>query len=77
LNDPTGEVVHAGREGVARAVAALREGKKINYEGASGPMDFDVNGNVKNVLQRYRAEDGDFTTVESFDCVTDPLCPSR
>ncbi|RAZ84774.1 hypothetical protein DPM33_30640 [Mesorhizobium hawassense] len=30
----------------ADGVAALRRGERINYDGASGPLDFDANGNI-------------------------------
>ncbi|MGG7539757.1 ABC transporter substrate-binding protein [Rhizobium sp. Nf11,1] len=30
----------------AEGVAALRKGERIDYDGASGPLDFDANGNI-------------------------------
>lgn len=74
-SDPAGEVIGTGPEEFARAVALIAEGKPINYEGASGPMDYDANGNVLDRLAQYRAEGGLFVDVAKFDCVKDPLCP--
>ena len=41
-----GEVVVAGPEGVARALAILRDGGAIDYDGPSGTIDWDENGDV-------------------------------
>ncbi len=42
VSNPDGEKVTSFAEGKA----ALKAGKKINYEGASGPLDFDEDGNA-------------------------------
>jgi branched-chain amino acid transport system substrate-binding protein len=34
----------------AEGKAALKAGQKINYEGASGPLDFDANGDAISVF---------------------------
>ena len=41
-----GEVVVAGPEGVARALAILRDGGEVDYDGPSGTIDWDENGDV-------------------------------
>jgi ABC-type branched-subunit amino acid transport system substrate-binding protein len=74
-SDPLGTVIGTGPEEFARAVELIAEGKAINYEGASGPMDYDANGNILNRLAQYRAANGQFTDVAKFDCVKDSLCP--
>jgi ABC-type branched-subunit amino acid transport system substrate-binding protein len=74
-SDPAGEKIGTGPDEFARAVALIAQGKPINYEGASGPMNFDANGNVIGRLARFRAEAGQFVDVALFDCVGDPLCP--
>jgi branched-chain amino acid transport system substrate-binding protein len=43
---PPGQVVTSFAEGKA----ALKEGQKINYDGASGPLDFDANGDAISVF---------------------------
>ncbi len=83
LGAPDGEVVRTGPDALARAVALLREGARINYEGASGPMDYDAQQTVKNLLSRYRAEGGRYVDLAVYDCVAsssseDPTaCPVR
>ncbi len=78
LHAAGGEKVAAGREGVARAVALIREGKPFDYEGASGPMDYDAAGNVKSRLARYVAQGGKFVELAQYDCVADSVqCPKR
>jgi branched-chain amino acid transport system substrate-binding protein len=44
LNDPNGEIVGPGEWEKAKQLIA--DGKAINYEGASGSVDFDENGDV-------------------------------
>lgn len=58
---PEGEVIRPGEW--AKAKAAIAAGKKINYEGATGNVDFDGNGDVgaifsKNVI----GDDGKWAT---------------
>lgn len=74
-SDLAGEPVGTGGDEFARAVALIREGKPINYQGASGPMDFDALGNVVGRLAHFRAEKGAFIDVQRFDCVKDSSCP--
>ncbi len=76
ISDPAGELVGPGPDEFARAVELIGQGKAINYNGASGPMDFDANGNVLGRLAQYRAEEGQFVDVAKFDCVKDASCPS-
>jgi ABC-type branched-subunit amino acid transport system substrate-binding protein len=70
-----GSVIHPGPEEFARAVELIAKGMPINYAGASGPMDYDANGNVVGRLALYRAEGGQFVDVAIFDCVSDLGCP--
>ena len=41
-----GTVVTAGRQGIADALRILAQGGEIDYEGASGSMDWDENGDL-------------------------------
>jgi branched-chain amino acid transport system substrate-binding protein len=43
----------------------LREGKKINYEGASGPIDFDAQGNVKPLFKLSEVRGGKVESIGS------------
>ena len=47
IGDGPGEVVIAGREGVANALRILAEGGEIDYEGASATLDWDENGDLR------------------------------
>jgi ABC-type branched-subunit amino acid transport system substrate-binding protein len=63
LDDPAGEVVQAGQ--LQDGLRFLREGRSINYEGASGPVDLDELGNVAGVyeLWQYNATLGRFVQI--------------
>jgi len=74
INDRKGEPVAAGIAGFARAVQLILEGKPVDYQGASGPCDFDANGDVLAQLARFRVQ-GQFVDVEKYDCVRDRECP--
>ena len=54
IADPPGDVVTS----FAKGKAALKAGKKINYEGASGPLDFDANGDAISVFGVNQFEKG-------------------
>jgi hypothetical protein len=74
INAHNGEPVDAGAAGFARAVQLMRGGRAIDYQGASGPCDYDANGNIVAQLARFRV-DGQFVDVEKFDCVSNRDCP--
>lgn len=52
--NPSGTVVKTFAEGVAE----LKKGNQINYEGASGPVDFDQYGNVSGSFAGWVAKSG-------------------
>jgi branched-chain amino acid transport system substrate-binding protein len=56
-----GEVIEPGEW--AKAKAAIDAGKKINYEGASGPCDFDENGDVVGAIGHFIIENGTYKQV--------------
>ena len=68
-----GQIVAAGPEGLARAADGIAEGLPIDYEGASGPVDFDENGNVLNNFVQYRVKARRFVDEITYACVTDPV----
>jgi ABC-type branched-subunit amino acid transport system substrate-binding protein len=63
----------AGTEGLARAAEAIARGQTIDYEGASGPVDFDPQGNVINNFVQYRVKARRFVDEITYACVTDPV----
>jgi hypothetical protein len=72
-----GEKIYAGAAEFARAVAAIRAGGAIDYEGPSGPLDFDALGNVRNKFVLFEVVANDFTDKEAYDCVADlASCPT-
>jgi branched-chain amino acid transport system substrate-binding protein len=48
----------------ARAVELLAAGEDINYQGASGPIEFDEAGNVPGLVAEFLIEDGTFVQGE-------------
>jgi len=56
ISGPEGEPIYAGE--FAKAKAILAAGGKINYEGASGPVDFDKNGDVSGIISVSKVKDG-------------------
>jgi hypothetical protein len=72
-----GEKVYAGVSGLRQAALAIAEGRSINYEGASGPVDFDERGNVQNNFVQFRVKQQRFVDETTYGCVSDPLgCPA-
>jgi branched-chain amino acid transport system substrate-binding protein len=62
--NPPGTVVGPGQ--FAQAVALIQAGQDINYEGASGSCDFDVNGDVMPAMAEWQLEKGNFTILRTF-----------
>ena len=77
LNDPEGEVIRIGPDEFAKGARAISEGRAINYEGASGPCDFDAYGRALNRISHWRVQDGKDTDVAVYDCVRDSSCPKQ
>ena len=62
--NPPGVVVRPGAAGVKRALRLISEGVDVNYQGASGPVDLDGNGDVRaGSIEVWRIEDGEIVTV--------------
>lgn len=60
-----GEVAVAGAEGVAAALAAVRAGNAINYEGAATSVDWDANGDVlTGFIGIWQYQDGTIVDLE-------------
>src|SRR5690606_29347327 len=63
LSAPRGVVVRAGS--LAEGLRLVRDGRSINYEGASGPVDVDALGEVEGVFEVWRVEGGAFVRDET------------
>ncbi|GAB6053576.1 ABC transporter substrate-binding protein [Magnetospira thiophila] len=51
----------------AKAVALLKNGEDIDYVGASGPVNFDANGDVAGTYAHWEIQDGKIVTVKVFE----------
>jgi len=58
-----GEVIHAGKDEFAKALALLKEGKPIKYEGVIGPVTFDQYGDITGPFRLWKVKDGEVTTT--------------
>ena len=61
--DPAGEVIHAGKEEFTKALALIKNGKPIRYEGVIGPVAFDQFGDIAGPFRLWQIVDGKVTTV--------------
>ncbi len=51
------------------AVGEIAAGRPIDYDGASGPNDFDVNKNVRTRINHYEVRNGSFVDLDTFECL--------
>jgi ABC-type branched-subunit amino acid transport system substrate-binding protein len=58
-----GEVVHAGPDGMKKAMEAIKAGRAIRYVGVIGPVSFDQNGDITGPFRKWRIQDGVVTTL--------------
>ncbi len=70
------QVVRVGPAEFTKAINYILAGTPIDYDGASGPCDFDANQNVLNQLTHFSVVGQEFVDGEIYDCVADPVkCP--
>jgi ABC-type branched-subunit amino acid transport system substrate-binding protein len=58
-----GEVVHAGPDGMKKALETIKAGKPIRYVGVIGPVSFDQNGDITGPFRKWRIQEGNVTTI--------------
>ena len=58
-----GAPIHAGKEEFAKALALLKDGKPIKYEGVIGPVNFDKFGDITGPFRLWRIQSGEVKTV--------------
>jgi branched-chain amino acid transport system substrate-binding protein len=63
IEDPNGTVIHAGKDDFVKALALLKAGKPIRYEGVIGPVAFDKYGDITGPFRLWKITDGKVTTV--------------
>jgi branched-chain amino acid transport system substrate-binding protein len=61
--DPKGTPIHAGKDEFSKALALIKDGKPIKYEGVIGPITFDEYGDITGPFRLWRIKDGEVTTV--------------
>jgi branched-chain amino acid transport system substrate-binding protein len=62
VTDPKGLIIHAGPDEFAKALAALKAGQPLRYEGVIGPVSFDAFGDISGPFRLWRITDGKVTT---------------
>lgn len=77
LNDPDGEVIRIGPAEFAKAAKLIADGEAINYEGASGPTDFNEYGRALNRIAHFEVRNGKDSNIAVYDCVKDSGCPKE
>ena len=75
LNVEGADVIRPGRGQFAKAAKLIEKGSSINYEGASGPCDFDENGRALNKIAHWRADNQEVEDLATYDCISGPSCP--
>ncbi|MBV9244209.1 MAG: amino acid ABC transporter substrate-binding protein, partial [Methylobacteriaceae bacterium] len=58
-----GTVIHAGKVEFAKALALIKDGQPIKYEGVIGPVQFDEYGDITGPFRLWRIKDGEIVTV--------------
>ena len=61
--DPNGTPIYAGKDEFAKALALIKAGKPIRYEGVIGPISFDQYGDITGPFRLWKITDGKVTTV--------------
>jgi hypothetical protein len=69
INVQGAQVVGTGTAEFVKAIAAIDTGTDFNYEGASGPVDFDAVGNVRGNVAVWQIQAQKFVTAHLWDCV--------
>jgi branched-chain amino acid transport system substrate-binding protein len=65
IQDPNGTVVGTGPEEYKKALGLIKAGKPIKYHGATGPVEFDANGDVSGPILIWRVKGNDLAEVKT------------
>jgi branched-chain amino acid transport system substrate-binding protein len=57
-----GAQVGTGPEEFKKAISLIKDGKPIKYFGATGPIEFDANGDVTGPALVWKIKDGEIVT---------------
>lgn len=66
VQDPQGEVVGTGVDGLKKGLDLLKAGKKIRYVGATGAFTFDKNGDVTGPMLVWKIQGGNIVTDKTY-----------
>lgn len=58
-----GTPIHAGKDEFAKALALIKDGKPIRYEGVIGPIAFDQFGDITGPFRLWQIKDGKVATI--------------
>ncbi len=58
-----GTSIHAGKQEFVKALALIKEGKPVKYEGVIGPVSFDQYGDITGPFRLWKITNGEVTTV--------------
>ncbi|PYE44013.1 branched-chain amino acid transport system substrate-binding protein [Rhizobium sp. PP-F2F-G20b] len=58
-----GTPIHAGKDEFVKALALIKEGKPVKYEGVIGPVSFDQYGDITGPFRLWKITNGEVTTV--------------
>ena len=67
IHTPGGEPVGTGPDEFRKAVALIKAGKPILYNGATGPLEFDANGDVTGPTLVWRIDNGTLKVEKVLD----------
>ena len=63
VTSPDGTPVGAGKDEFAKALALIKDGKPIRYEGVIGPIAFDRYGDITGPFRLWKITDGKVVTT--------------
>ena len=75
--NPQGEKVGSGVKNIKKALELLDKGKDVNYEGASGNVDFDENGDVVAPIGIWCYNNGKIETIEICEVIDFETVPKQ
>ena len=76
-SDPAVVQFGTGATELAKGIKAMMDHKAVDYLGASGDVNFDALGNVKNLGVLWKIQGGQFVETTTFDCVSNVSCPAQ
>ena len=72
INVPEAQVVGTGADEFKKAIDAIGAGQDFNYDGASGPCDFDAVGDVRGNVSVWQIQNQKFQSLRLWDCINRP-----